>query len=294
MPQAVIHNFGTRNETDFPVTLSIGPAYSQTMTASLGVGETDTLSFPSWEADPIGVLPTVCYTALETDIMRANDTTRSQVEVLLVSDVGTEAVLEPVGLVHLNEGILSHKVSPRARIANFGQITETNFEVRFRIDSVLVHPGPETIYLGTAYEQTVTVASLGAGERLEVQFPDVALGFGYYAVTCSTRLAVDANPVNDRDQKTYNVQAFLSSGPGDFEAIIYTRAGERVRSISRRLRQDDAMLAEWDGTNDRGRPCAPGIYICRLEFKPDDGPVQHQFFNLLVTTDFTGMVLTWR
>jgi hypothetical protein len=213
---------------------------------------------------------------------------------MLVSDIGTEAVLAPVGEVKLTEGILTTSVTPKARIANYGHRAETNFELRFRIDSILVYPGPETTYLGTAYEQTVTVNSLDPGEGLEVSFPDVELDFGHYAVSCSTRLAVDANPANDRDSEFYAVQPFQFDGPGDFEAVVYTRAGERVRKIERRIREGDALLAQWDGKNDNGKPCAPGIYICRLQFDPDVGKVQHRFFNLLVTTKSTGMVLTWR
>ena len=136
--------------------------------------------------------------------------------------------------------------------------------------------------------------SLEPGENLDVSFPSAELPLGHYAVSCSTLLATDVHQDNDKNTKYYNVLPFRWNGPGDFEAVIYTRAGERVRKIERRLRGGDALLAQWDGLNDKGQRCAPGIYVCRLQFSPDAGAVQEQFFKLLVTTDFTGMVLTWR
>jgi hypothetical protein len=293
-PLAVVQNLGTRDEAEFQVTFTIGSRYAQTVTTGLGAGQTDTLDFPTWTAEEVGVLSALCYTGLAGDENRANDTVRSEVRVVLVADVGAEAVLAPVGAVKLTEGITFHTVSPRARLANYGQTSEAGFEVRFRIDSVMVYPGPETTHLGTAYEQTASVGLLAAGGRLEISFPDVELPFGHYAVSCSTRLATDADSSNNRAAEHYFVEPFQWNGPGELQAVIYTRAGERVRTLSRRLREGDALLVQWDGANGRGSPCAPGVYICRLRLKPDQGEAQHQSFKLLVTTDFAGMVLTWR
>ncbi len=292
-PRAVVYNYGTRDEPEFPVTLTIGSDYRRTLIASLAVGASDTLSFEQWTAGPAGVQPVVCFTEMAGDINRTNDTARSSVTVEHVFDVGTEAVLAPVGVIRLEEGILETTVSPRARIANFGQRAVGSFTVRFWIDSVDVHN--DSAVLGTAYEQVVTVSELAPGARLELKFPDWALPLGNYVVSCSTMLAEDRNHDNDRSTQPCNIAAHAASNrSGRFEAVIYTRAGERIRSISLDIRIGDPMLVRWDGLNDRGNMCAPGIYLCLLRFVPTNGATEHQSQKLLVTSDFTGMVLTWR
>ncbi|MFO7650996.1 MAG: hypothetical protein R6X13_06640, partial [bacterium] len=292
-PQAIVRNFGTRDE-NFPVTLSIGSGYSQTVQLTLGVGLIDTVSFPAWTAAPLGQLAMTCYTALEPDENRANDTATTTVTVELAADVGVEAILAPVGEVRLREGIRQTTAVPRDRVRNFGQQAAANFEVRLRIDSVEV--GADTTMLGTAFEQTLTVTqSLAPGEALDLDFDEAELWLGRYVVACSTAYAPDRRPGNDRAEAPFRVAASaVADRDGRFSAVIYTRAGERVRAIEQDVSAGDPLLAYWDGLNNRGRRVAPGIYVLMLRFDPDDGAAEHQTAKLLVTTDFAGMVLTWR
>jgi len=73
-PRAVVHNFKTSDET-FRVTLNIGSMYSRTVTdVTLTPGQIDTVSFPSWTAEPVGDYITVSLTSLTGDENRHNDT----------------------------------------------------------------------------------------------------------------------------------------------------------------------------------------------------------------------------
>jgi hypothetical protein len=290
-PRAAVRNFGTRDES-FPVTFAIG-AYQQTVQATLAMGETDTLAFPDWTATPAGDLTAACWTGLAADENRANDTTRSQVRVELLSDVGTEAVLAPVGGRTLGEGIVRTIVAPVARIANYGQRTERSFTVRFCIDSLRVRP--DTVALRRVAEQFVTVSELAPGAELELTFDNVELGFGSYAIRCSTMLDLDQHTANDEGRQGFRVSSSAASDrDGRFKAVVYTRAGERVRAVEQDILAGDPLLVRWDGKNDRGEVAAPGIYICLLRFDAVDGEVETQTTKLLVTSDFGGMVLTWR
>jgi hypothetical protein len=294
-PVAVIHNFGTRAE-EFPVAFTIAGGYTQSLTQSLSPGQTDTVSFPDWSARPTGSPATACFTSLARDANRRNDTTASSVAVLVVSDVGTEAVLAPVGVVKLAEGILTTSVTPKARITNYGHRAEANFEVRFRIDGIVVRAGGDTVVLGAAYDETMTVTStLEPGASIELSFPDSLLGLGDYAVSCSTMVAGDGNQANDEMTQFFKVAyEFSSAQDGELAAVIYTRAGERVRRIARSIHSGDPLLVQWDGSNNRGQRVAPGTYLCLLRFDPTVGTAEQQVTNILVASDFTSMVLSWR
>jgi hypothetical protein len=282
-PRAVVHNYGTRDET-FPVTFTIGGVYEQSLDLTLIPGETDTIDFPDWVANPFGLQATVCYTDLEGDENRTDDTATSTVTVELARDVGTRTILAPEGVADLAEGITETSVTPKAWVFNDGQQAETGIPVVFRIED----------NDGIVYEESYTITTaLAPGDSIEVTFPESVLGFGRYALTCWTTLTGDNNPENDTAIGTYAV-TYNPDGPGDLKAVIYTRAGERIRSVEQHIETGDPMLLEWDGLNDRGNSVSPGIYLCVLRFDPDVGDTEQQDFKLLVTTTFTGMILTWR
>lgn len=294
-PRAIVHNLGTYKEA-CPVTLRIGDDYEETVTRTLSPGQTDTAHFPTWVAQPSGDHCAVCFTNLASDEDRSNDTTRSEIAVVPISDIGIEAVLAPIGTVLLGDGIVQTSVKPRARIVNHGPSAETGFEVRFRIDSVRNGPGSDTVLLGPAYRANTRVESvLLSGASIEVDFPDVVLGFGEYAASCSTALAGDRVPANDRDVRFCTVTSSAASNQaGRFQAIVYTRVGERVRTYESNIGPGDARLVQWDGIDDRGRRVAPGVYLCLLRFEPVNGQTETRSFKLAVTTASTGTVLTWR
>jgi hypothetical protein len=73
-PQAVVRSFKTSDET-FRVTFNVGAAYSKTVTdVTLAPDQTDTVSFPSWTAEPEGDYVTMSFTGLAGDENRHNDT----------------------------------------------------------------------------------------------------------------------------------------------------------------------------------------------------------------------------
>ncbi len=86
-PKVIIKNFGGNPET-FSVTFKIGNSYSQTLSSvSLAVNMTDTIEFPEW-LSTAGSYTTQCYTQLNEDNNRANDTLNGYVF------VGSEMLVE--------------------------------------------------------------------------------------------------------------------------------------------------------------------------------------------------------
>ncbi|MEO0081096.1 MAG: hypothetical protein ABIL25_02240, partial [candidate division WOR-3 bacterium] len=74
-PRAIVYNFGNTTET-FPATLQIGSVYNQTVSGiTLVPGQYDTIDFPNWIAQPLGVHNVVSFTSLSYDVRRSNDTT---------------------------------------------------------------------------------------------------------------------------------------------------------------------------------------------------------------------------
>ncbi|NPV13805.1 T9SS type A sorting domain-containing protein [candidate division WOR-3 bacterium] len=101
-------------------------------------------------------------------------------------DVGTDAIIAPVGTLHAGDTII-----PRATIRNLGTSTEHYFDVRFRI--------------GIDYDATVMVNSLPPFSVIEITFPIWIARTGTYPVSCSTQLTGDINPENDKITRTITV-----------------------------------------------------------------------------------------
>lgn len=293
-PRAIIRNNGPEAAA-FPVTLRIGASWSGSVLADLGAGQSDTFSFPAWTAEPLGVQDAVVFTQLQGDPVPANDTARSQFEVLPAThDVGTLAVLEPTGSAHLGGPPWRSAVTPRARITNHGPRTEALFPARFRIDRYEVRSGasPETVFVATVFEETRDVAALEPGESRELAFADTALGLGLYVASCSTRLTGDTDPSNDLAREIFEVDDSL--GTPEFAVRIYTRAGELIRQLGLTRQPGDPLWVTWDGCNDRGERVAPGTYICLMSVQVADGPPVETKHNVLVPRDAQEIRLKWR
>ncbi len=71
-PRAVVTNYGTFQE-DFAVHFWIDGGYTDAVVETLAVGQTDTLSFRSWVAHPVGTLAVRCSTALPGDADPSNN-----------------------------------------------------------------------------------------------------------------------------------------------------------------------------------------------------------------------------
>jgi len=188
-PAAVVRNYGPV-EGIFPVVMRIGPDYAATVQETLAAGWFDTLHFPVWTAQPIDTLSVVCFTALAGDSNPANDTARARVIVRTRArhDVGTEIVLAPAGSLRGQDS-----VRPRARVRNHGTRTEKYFDVRFRI--------------GAVYDRTVNVGtSLLPDSSVEVAFPAWVAVQGRFRASCSTQLAGDEDPTNDKKESEIEVR----------------------------------------------------------------------------------------
>ncbi|MEO0077615.1 MAG: hypothetical protein ABIK86_01255, partial [candidate division WOR-3 bacterium] len=185
VPRAVVQNMGDAAEV-FPVTFDIGASYSETVQTELGIGQTDTVEFPLWVAQPVGTVALTCYSNLTADDDRSNDTARSQVEVVACRhDVGVLAILTPPDTV--DSGSVH---APSAVIHNFGDRRET-FPVSFRI--------------GADYAETVQ-RTLVPGATDTVRFPDwVARPVGPAAMLCFTGLDNDIDRSNDTAYATVHV-----------------------------------------------------------------------------------------
>jgi hypothetical protein len=96
VPQAVVTNYGTFPEA-FVVQFSIDGGYTDAVIETLAVGQTDTVSFQSWVAQPVGFLAVRCSTALAGDADPSNILVGDTVEVLPqvgVSEQGMPSVLQ--------------------------------------------------------------------------------------------------------------------------------------------------------------------------------------------------------
>ena len=190
VPSVVVRNFGL-GRVAFPVTISIGTAYAQTVQETLASEVSDTVVFPAWIAEPVGSLAVTCFTSLPGDMNPANDTIRDTIQVLPppFHDVGAVAIVLPSGSVRAGDTVM-----PRARVRNYGNRVERYFDVRFRI--------------GTSYNEKVNVAvALPADSAAELTFPPWVAETGDWAVSCSTMLAIDEDSSNDEVGSSVHVSA---------------------------------------------------------------------------------------
>jgi hypothetical protein len=191
-PVCTVANFGTSSES-YTVRMRIGSDYDQSAAVLNHVpGTRLEVTFPDWTAHPRGMVTVSCSTELATDIVPANDKVTGIVGVG-TDDVAVVAVLAPPEVV-----LLGSLVAPRARVKNLGS-SQATFDVRFVI--------------GTGYSSVRTVAGLARGDSAIVQFDDwLASMPGRFSLSCSTELAGDDNPANDRLAGTVRVDYPWPSG----------------------------------------------------------------------------------
>jgi hypothetical protein len=189
-PVARVSNFGTAIVL-FPVTYEIG-SWSETRNKVLTIGQTDTVNFSPWTAQTPGDYQAEFYTSLVGDLVPANDSLFDSIFVV-VRDVGVTRIVAPANLVPMDT------IIPQAWIKNFGTIASGPFEVRFDISP--------------SYTNIQSVPNLNAQESLLVSFSPWAESCGSYIKKCSTRMAGDRNPANDRWSGTVIVS--LTGQPPD-------------------------------------------------------------------------------
>lgn len=91
IPRAVVKNYGTSPET-FAVSFSIGSTYQEAQNVSLSTGQSDTVSFPSWQANAPGTFQAVVQTTLSGDENASNDQLTKSITVTDTSSAATLTV----------------------------------------------------------------------------------------------------------------------------------------------------------------------------------------------------------
>jgi len=225
-PQVRVASFGT-STADIPVRLTIGSSYADAETVSVTPGETALVSFADWTAEPVGLLAVHCSTALAGDENPANDTLSGTVEVAVHVNAAAVVILAPTGIV--DTGTV---VTPVCRIANYSTSPKTV---------------PVNMRIGSLYAE-VRNKQLAPSEVDTVIFPDwTAQPVGTHAVVCSTSLAGDENPTDDRIE-----DSVIVANRVDAAAI--------------------AILAPKD-TVDSGTTTVPQAVVANLGLSPADIPV---------------------
>jgi hypothetical protein len=204
-------------------------------------GLSDTVVFPSWTAEPVGLHAVTCYTALVGDEDATNDTISDTVTVLgsPMHDVGAVAILSPTGTLQVGDTVI-----PRARIRNFGNRAERFFYVRFRI--------------GVGYDRTVNVTqNLHPDSMVELTLTPWVAAAGDWAVSCSTMLASDGNRANDK--VTSSVQVL------EQQLHIEPDQSDRLEAGEGKLYRFYALLeGDTGGVVEVARPSAPTGWTARL------------------------------
>jgi hypothetical protein len=246
------------------------------------------LAIPPDPREYAWTVPTIATTQARVKVVtwdkdggRVEDASGADFTIVVVHDVGVLSIIQPHDTVDSGTAVV-----PSAAVKNFGDIQET-FPVRFIIGGVY------------SADTSVTLVP-GATDTVDF-WQWVAGPVGSYSVRCSTRLAGDANNANDRAQGTVVVKPsggiaqsennvlplvfalsqsypnpsasgslvrYALPRPAQVDLRIYDVAGTLVRRLVDGAQPAGYRRAYWNGSDDRGRTVAPGVYYCR--FKADD------------------------
>ncbi|MEO0077537.1 MAG: M14 family zinc carboxypeptidase [candidate division WOR-3 bacterium] len=180
-PTCSVANPGSTTES-YQVRMKVGNFYNETATVSgHAPGTTIRVTFPDWAVTQLGTHMVSCSTELTGDLVQANNRQSGSVTVLRPPqhDVGCTQVIAPLGQVDSGTSVI-----PACTVYNYGNMPES-YTVRMKV--------------GSGYDQPASVVNHAPGTRLYVTFPAWTAGArGTYAVSCSTELAIDSRPNNDR------------------------------------------------------------------------------------------------
>lgn len=198
------------------------------------------------------------------------------VSAVVGSDVAVRKIVAPVGRVDSGTAVV-----PACTTWNYGTTPES-YEVRMTI--------------GSFYDTTAQVSDHAPGTACYLEFAGwTAEPVGMWPVACSTMLAGDVNPGNDRKQDSVEVVpltgvaeagalpaafALEYAGPSLFRqstalrcalpracrlsVAVYDAAGMFVRELAGTTPAAGFLTVRWDGRDGAGRPVASGVYYCRM------------------------------
>ena len=193
IPQARVKNFGNTSEAfriRFVILQGGSEVYSDDTVLPLSAGSSLDVEFAQWNAE-VGFYTARCSTYLAGDINPENDTASADFTVQQFEhDVGVVQILSPTGTIPPGS------VNPSARVYNYGQNTES-FKVYFAIFSA-----KEPVYLDSA-----EVTGLPPNEGIDLSFFSWDATPGNYTTKCTTALAGDQNPNNDKRTGSVTVSA---------------------------------------------------------------------------------------
>jgi hypothetical protein len=182
VPQAWVRNLGS-SAVSCSIAFRVAGGYLQRhYVDSLAAGESTLVSFPNWSAGQRGAYAISCSTELAGDQHPENDRQTGLV-VVSVLDMTCFQIVAPSGTVDSG-----HVVTPQAWVKNLGS-SAASCSVAFRIG---------TDYLSRAY-----VKALATNDSLLLSFQNWTAGpRGTYSISCSTELAGDLRPANDKQTGT--------------------------------------------------------------------------------------------
>jgi hypothetical protein len=189
-PRAWIYNYGTTDETDVPVTFYIlGTSYTSTKNVSLTAGSSLEQTFDGFTLNiPRGSYTMRCTTQLNGDLVVDNNFVIDSFKVI-VHDVSTTEIIQPTGNIDSTAQII-----PRAKVKNLGS-EKVTFDAIFTI-----------IGATTSWNDDQLVTDLDTNEERIIEFASWPITRGSYTAKCSTALADDDNPYNDKQENSFTVK----------------------------------------------------------------------------------------
>jgi hypothetical protein len=195
-----IYNFGTDDQSNFPIAYSVngGVPIIETYTGTILTGTTATYSFATTaDMSTPGYYAVKAYTSLVGDAYNPNDTTFRTVQHLFSNDVGVSTITSPISGTGLNSNS-----TITVTLQNYGASTQTTIPVNYSIN-------------GGAVVTENYVGSLASGTNTSFSFTttaDLSL-LGIYNISAYTSLIGDSENNNDTTYK--EVEHYICQPQGD-------------------------------------------------------------------------------
>lgn len=287
--RATIVNFGIHNR-DVPVFLRVhmpdsggvrrASDFADTVMVSLDGYDWGVAAFDIWHPSVEGEYVAEVTVAWPEDVNPANDTARCAIRVVAACrDVELTRIASPRGVVVRGDSLL-----PAAWVRNLSNGAGTC---------------PVVMCIGSTYVDTQHV-TVNGGSRAAVVFKSwLPLDTGKFTARCSAMLAGDTVPANN--SVAIPVQVVLPGGVdtseslpalvsvGDWypnparsgaqlrfelpqtvsvRAAVYSSNGRLVRTVTDGVQSAGYHNLAWDGCDDFGRRCGPGVYFCHVRAGP--------------------------